>query len=590
MDIKGKLEKLKNSENLWVVAYLSILTYVISVAMFTFIFLSAPLFLQSGNFLLRGFAAVAYKMVETFVMCHQLPERSLFILNVQFPICARDVGIYIGSSLGGILGLLPGLKIPRIMRGKLMLLVMTVPMAVDGITQTLLFERESSNALRVATGFFFGFGLLYYLTWHISERYRSINVNKSDILKLAVGVNAVLFIIILAFGLYVGTFFTSKQNAVESALGSAFGSAQAIARANGYRVYYIPPNSLNNVRIDPYFGSYDDAVLRDLARMRYSDHPYGMWLVAAVSTNKTPEGKVVYFSDTGGFVAYVDAQSGEVVLKRGAISSPPAGERFSVIVLPDTQFYSESYPDIFKNQTSWIAGNAIGMKIAFVIHEGDLVDVYDSAAQWQVANESMSALDGVVPYSVLPGNHDRPTTFFNRYFPPSRYSGFAWYGGNYSGNDNSFQLFTAGGSDYIIVNLGFCPGDMAVQWANETLRANAGRKAIVVTHGYINENAQRTVIGCSDTNYLWDGLIAPNPNVFLVLSGHVHAETRRSDAANGRIVHQLMADFQEGENGGNGYLRILEFSPQERKLYVKTYSPYLNQYKEDESSQFTLDL
>ena len=31
-----------------------------------------------------------------------------------------------------------------------------------------------------------------------------------------------------------------------------------------------------------------------------------------------------------------------------------AAENFTVVVLPDTQFYSESYPGIFDNQTQWI--------------------------------------------------------------------------------------------------------------------------------------------------------------------------------------------------------------------------------------------
>ncbi len=42
-------------------------------------------------------------------------------------------------------------------------------------------------------------------------------------------------------------------------------------------------------------------------------------------------------------------------------------------------------------------------------------------------------------------------------------------------------------------------------------------------------------------------------------------------------------------NGGNGYLRILDFRPVEDKIYVKTFSPYLNQYQTDAASQFTLD-
>jgi hypothetical protein len=49
-------------------------------------------------------------------------------------------------------------------------------------------------------------------------------------------------------------------------------------------------------------------------------------------------------------------------------------EPFAIIVLPDTQFYSQSYPTIFSNQTQWIADNVEDMNILFVLHEGDIVN------------------------------------------------------------------------------------------------------------------------------------------------------------------------------------------------------------------------
>lgn len=41
-------------------------------------------------------------------------------------------------------------------------------------------------------------------------------------------------------------------------------------------------------------------------------------------------------------------------------------------------------------------------------------------------------------------------------------------------------------------------------------------------------------------------------------------------------VHTLLADYQARTNGGNGWLRILEFVPPENKINVKTYSPWLD--------------
>src|SRR6185436_1311861 len=40
--------------------------------------------------------------------------------------------------------------------------------------------------------------------------------------------------------------------------------------------------------------------------------------------------------------------------------------------------------------------------------------------------------------------------------------------------------------------------------------------------------------------------------------------------------------------GGNGWLRLMKFSPANNTISVKTYSPTLNQYETDANSQFTL--
>ena len=55
-----------------------------------------------------------------------------------------------------------------------------------------------------------------------------------------------------------------------------------------------------------------------------------------------------------------------------------------------------------------------------------------------------------------------------------------------------------------------------------------------------------------------------------------------------RSVHTLLADFQDLRNGGDGWLRMLEFSPTNNQVRVKTYSPTLNIYDQTATSQFTL--
>jgi hypothetical protein len=62
-------------------------------------------------------------------------------------------------------------------------------------------------------------------------------------------------------------------------------------------------------------------------------------------------------------------------------------------------------------------------------------------------------------------------------------------------------------------------------------------------------------------------------------------ESTRPD---GTTVHQILANYQMQPLGGGGYLRLLEFSPAERRVRVRTYSPYLNQFKTDPDNDFHL--
>jgi pimeloyl-ACP methyl ester carboxylesterase len=268
-----------------------------------------------------------------------------------------------------------------------------------------------------------------------------------------------------------------------------------------------------------------------------------------------------------------------------------AVENFTVIVLPDTQFYSASYPVIFDNQTRWVVGEVENMSVVFVTHEGDIVDS-DVLVQWQNANRSMSMLDDHVPWGVLPGNHDGAASGgslanYDAFFGCARFSGESWYGGGYLGsNANNYEFFSGGGDDYLIFHFRYNPSDAVLAWANQTIANYPNRRVIVTTHSYLNVDGSRTAEG----NQVWNGFVAPHADqVFLVLCGHMHGEAKRTDVVNGHSVYQVLADYQSRTNGGNGWLRTLEFRPEEDKIYVKTFSPYLNSYESDADSEFALN-
>ena len=125
-----------------------------------------------------------------------------------------------------------------------------------------------------------------------------------------------------------------------------------------------------------------------------------------------------------------------------------AGEDFTIIVVPDTQFYSETYPSTFSAQTQWIVNNAGSMNIAFATHVGDVVNVYNSTTQWANANSSMTILETTlpdfpdgIPYGIAMGNHDSnygaDSSSYNTNFGITRFQGRSYYGGHYGANNDN---------------------------------------------------------------------------------------------------------------------------------------------------------
>lgn len=280
---------------------------------------------------------------------------------------------------------------------------------------------------------------------------------------------------------------------------------------------------------------------------------------------------------------------------------------FTLVLLPDTQYYSRDNPEIFDNQTQWIVNNKDSLNIAFVAHLGDLVQTGTNTTQWDRVNTSMSKLDEVVNYSVLAGNHDynviqsRTLTNYNTYFNYTRYEGYSYYGGHYpsNGNENNYNLFSADGYDIVLLNLEFCPNDNTLTWANEVFTNYSDRKKIVVTHSYlgsdglrIDDSSLHACHGVTGINHntgedMYDKLITQHSDIILVVGGHSSGSIRKRDIFNGYSIMQTIHNYQEWANGGNGYLSYYTFDLSNDLVTVKSYSPYLNLYDTLYGAQFT---
>lgn len=275
-------------------------------------------------------------------------------------------------------------------------------------------------------------------------------------------------------------------------------------------------------------------------------------------------------------------------------SDQNSNKKFTIIVLPDIQGYVLNYPWLLDNQTQWITENIEKLNIVFVSQLGELVSNGDNITQWKIANQSLSKLDGEIPWATLPGNHDvyyGNYTNYETFFGSNRFKNQNWYGGTYksNSNSNSYQLFSAGGDNYVIFHIQYKPTDDILFWTKNVIDQHPDRRIIISTHDYINgpfNSDQRSEVG----ERMWHNLIKQYSNrIFLVLCGHASTQNKIIDIVGTHTVYQLLADYQNSSNIESGWLRILEFNPNQDKIIVKTYSPYLKQYKIDPYNLFTLE-
>ncbi|MGI9455352.1 MAG: hypothetical protein ACR2NU_02255, partial [Aeoliella sp.] len=224
-----------------------------------------------------------------------------------------------------------------------------------------------------------------------------------------------------------------------------------------------------------------------------------------------------------------------------------------------------------------------------------------------------------VPYAVNFGNHETTsgepggfppelgaTNFLNT-FGPSRFTGEAWFGGAAPNNLSTWQRFSAGGGQFLHLNLEFDAPDAALAWAQSVidLPENQGLPTIVTTHVYLNDNrgifnnGHKTDVRRQTAPYdsagtarnsaedIFDDFIHANGQIILTFNGHLQGERLLvSQNANGDDVYQMQVDYSRRPGGGEGWTKILTFDVDRHEIRVSTYSPVLDEFHEVEPDQY----
>ncbi len=287
-------------------------------------------------------------------------------------------------------------------------------------------------------------------------------------------------------------------------------------------------------------------------------------------------------------------------------TAPVSAAPFEVILLPDTQHYSDSAANTaqFEAQTQWIVDHQADENITFATLVGDIVQNGGQGAsqnhvEWDRATAAMDLLDGDLvaepdgrlPYAAVPGNHDydvvddkTSATQYVAHFGPTRFIGRSWFVGSSPDGTNQAQIFLGDGLEFLSLGLEWRPSDAALAWAQGVLAAHPDLPTIVSTHEHLdsgNPGVRRTSgetpngSGSNSGESVYRKLVEPYPQVFLVLSGHIPGGDGllASTTALGRPVHEVLADYQSDPNGGNGWMQRIRFDPAASELAFSSFSP-----------------
>lgn len=260
---------------------------------------------------------------------------------------------------------------------------------------------------------------------------------------------------------------------------------------------------------------------------------------------------------------------------------------YSFAIVGDTQYVNYNWSDRYDDIYDWIVENKEERKIEYVLNMGDMTE-NSSDAQWARAATEHAKLDGLVPYTVLRGNHDK-TDGLNATFNKAPYN--TSYSGSYDGKvENTWRELVVCGVKYLIFTLDIGPSDDVLNWAGEIIEDHPYHNVIITTHVYLDKagtpmdssyNSASTNStyggGGNDAEDMWDKLIGKYENIVMVLCGHVSANTAVSTTRvgeHGNVVTQMLVDPQGVDNaiGATGMVTLLNFSENGTKVTVETLS------------------
>jgi hypothetical protein len=313
----------------------------------------------------------------------------------------------------------------------------------------------------------------------------------------------------------------------------------------------------------------------------------------------------------------------------GAPGPAPVPGSWTLVHLPDTQYYTNNSQRaaVLMGQMAWLAANAAYWDIGMAVHVGDLVES-NNDGQWSLVRSAMDQLNGIVPRAMCTGNHDcgpdgsghnRISQFVrddrfgagSPYFAQPTCKGYFQYPGEAAGNTaNSWHTFTAGRQEFLVLTCEWGPRDAVVTWMDTMIAARPWHRVIMVVHAWLDKAGRRydwsasrdsqnphafgiarTPGGVNDGEQLWNKVVRRHENIFMVCCGHsLNRAILTSTGDRGNNVFQVLYNVQDLANGGDGWLRLFEFYPDNRTVRARTYSTWRDEWNTSPSGEFVFHL
>ncbi|WP_348672287.1 metallophosphoesterase [uncultured Abyssibacter sp.] len=267
---------------------------------------------------------------------------------------------------------------------------------------------------------------------------------------------------------------------------------------------------------------------------------------------------------------------------------PATDDSWIFAILPDTQLYARSHPDIFAAQTRWLGEHGQELGAPFVLHLGDVVQRPEHADQWRTASSAMRTLeDAGLSYAIAPGNHDvldpdeidrwrdHPSEPYPERFSPDRAAQQAGFVARGPFGFSEAYRVARNGETVLVLALGWRPGAETLAWAESLLAAHPSTPTIVITHALLVPGEEEPTIG-SLAGPLWQAFLRHHDQILMVLNGHYAGDAWRIEPnAAGHPVLLAVIDYQHLDHGGGGYLQLWRLDFDDEAIETLALSPWV---------------